>query len=67
MFEKIKAKYKKIAEEHGAEIKGVYYITRNEELPSLYENAEFSVDTIKNSIKDGELRTNEILKDVKIN
>jgi len=65
-FEKIKAKYKKIAEDHGAEIKEVYYITRYEHFPSLYENADFSVDTIKNSIKDGESRTNEILKDVKI-
>jgi NTE family protein len=65
-FEKISAKYKKIAEEHGAEIKAVYYITRNEEFPSLYENADFSVDTIKTSIKDGESRTNEILRDVKI-
>jgi len=66
-FEKIRAKYKKIAEQHGAEIKEVYYITRYEQFPSLYENADFSVDTVKTSIKDGELRTNEILKDIKIN
>jgi NTE family protein len=65
-FEKIRAKYKKIAEDHGAEIMEVYYITRYEHFPSLYENADFSVDTIKKSIKDGESRTNEILKDVKI-
>ena len=65
-FEKIRAKYKKIAEEHGAEIKGVYYITRNEESPSLYENADFSVDAIRDSIKKGESKTNEVLKDVKI-
>ena len=36
-FEKIRAKYKKIAEEHGAEIKAVYHITRDEQSPSLYE------------------------------
>jgi NTE family protein len=60
-FEKIRAKYKKIAEEHGAEIKAVYHITRNELSPSLYENADFSRNTIKNSIKNGELKTNEIL------
>jgi NTE family protein len=65
-FEKIQAKYKKIAEEHGAEIKSVHYITRYEYSPSLYENADFSVDTIKNSIMDGEIKTNEVLKDVKI-
>jgi NTE family protein len=60
-FEKIRAKYKKIAEEHGAEIKAVYHITRDEPSPSLYENADFSSNTIKNSIKNGELKTNEIL------
>ncbi len=66
-FEKIRVKYKKIAEEHGAEIKGVYYITRDGEFPSLYENADFSRDAIRGSIKDGELKTNEILQDIKIN
>jgi NTE family protein len=60
-FEKIRAKYKKIAEEHGAEIKAVYHITRDEPSPSLYENADFSSNTIKDSIKNGELKTNEIL------
>jgi NTE family protein len=60
-FEKIRAKYKKIAEEHGAEIKAVYHITRDELSPSLYENADFSMNTIKDSIKNGELKTNEIL------
>jgi NTE family protein len=60
-FEKIKAKYKKIAEEHGAEIKAVYHITRDELSPSLYENADFSRNTIMDSIKNGELKANEIL------
>ena len=46
-FEKIKAKYKKISEEHGAQIKGLYYISRDEPFPDLYENADFSIDTIK--------------------
>ena len=62
-FEKIRIKYKKISGEHGAEIKGVYYISRDEPFPSLYENADFSMDTIKASINDGELKTNQILKD----
>jgi NTE family protein len=65
-FEKIRARYKKVSKEHGAEIKRVHYITRSEPFPSLYENADFSVDTIKASIKDGELKTNQILKDIKI-
>jgi len=60
-FEKIRAKYKKIAEEHGAEIKAVYHITRDELSPSLYENADFSRNTIMDSIKNGELKANEIL------
>ena len=60
-FEKIKAKYKKISEEHGAQIKGLYYISRDEPFPDLYENADFSVDSIKASIRDGELKTKQIL------
>jgi NTE family protein len=65
-FEKMRAKYKKIKEEHGSEIKNVFYITRDERFPSLYENADFSLDTIKNSIRDGESKTNQILKDVRM-
>ncbi|MDP8941819.1 MAG: patatin-like phospholipase family protein [Thermoproteota archaeon] len=65
-FEKIRARYKKVSEEHGAEIKRVHYITRSEPYPSLYENADFSVDTIKASIRDGELKTKQTLKDIKI-
>jgi NTE family protein len=57
---------KKVSEEHGAEIKGIYYITRSEPFPSLYENADFSVATIKDSIRDGELKTNQKLKDIKM-
>ena len=63
-FEKIRAKYKKISEEHGAEIKRVYYISRDEPYPNLYENADFSIDTIKASIRQGELKTKQILKDI---
>lgn len=65
-FEKIRARYKKVSERHGAEIKGVHYITRSEPFPSLYENADFSVDTVKASIKDGELKTNQKLKDMEM-
>jgi hypothetical protein len=34
-FEKIRARYKKVTEERGAEIKDVYYITRSEQFSSL--------------------------------
>src|ERR687890_117459 len=64
-FEKIRKRYKKVSEQHGAEIKRIHYITRSEPFPSLYENADFSADTIKASIKDGELKTNQILKGIK--
>jgi NTE family protein len=43
-FEKIKTKYKKISE-RGAQVKGLYYISRDEPFPDLYENADFSIDT----------------------
>jgi NTE family protein len=65
-FEKIRARYKKVSEERGTEIKGVYHITRSEPSPSLYENADFSVDTVKASIRDGELKTNQKLKDIEM-
>lgn len=65
-FEQISAKYKKICEEHGAEIKAVYYITRSEAFPYLYENADFSVDTIMNSIKDGELKKAQTISETNI-
>ena len=61
-LKKIRRKYKKYKHEHGAEIKDIVYITRDEPLPHLYENADFSPETIKNSIKEGESKTNEILK-----
>jgi NTE family protein len=60
-MEKIRARYRKVSEKHGAEIKRVYYITRSEPFPSLYENADFSLNTIKASINDGELKTKQIL------
>jgi hypothetical protein len=63
-FEDIQARYKKVSEEHGSEIKAVHYITRSERFPSLYENADFSLGAIKNSRKDGETKTNEILKEI---
>ena len=59
-FEKIKAKYKKISE-HGTRVEGLYYISSDKPFPDLYENADFSIDTIKASIREGELKTKQIL------
>jgi NTE family protein len=61
-LKKIRRKYKKYKRERGAEIKDVIYITRDEPYPHMYENADFSPETIKNSIKEGEAKTNELLK-----
>ena len=45
-----------------AEIKNIFRIIRDEPSPRFYENTDFSVETIKNSIKDGESKTNQILE-----
>ncbi len=66
-FEKIRKRYKTISKNHSAEIKETYYITREEKEDShLYENADFSVDVIKKSIKNGELRTNKVIEAMNI-
>jgi NTE family protein len=61
-LKKIRHKYKKIKHERGAEIKDILYITRDEPFPHIYENADFSPQTIKASIKEGEMKTAEALK-----
>jgi hypothetical protein len=33
----------------------------------LYENTDFSISTIRESIEDGESKTNEVLDNMKIN
>jgi NTE family protein len=63
-FERIRKRYKKISENHGAEIKKTYYITREEKEPHLYENTDFSVEVIKGSIKDGEQQTNQVISEM---
>ena len=40
----------------GTGFKGLYYISRDEPFPDLCENADFSIDTIKASIRQGELK-----------
>jgi len=60
-LKKIRRKYKKIKHERGAEIKDLIYITRDEPFPHMYENADFSPQTIKESIKMGEVKTLGVL------
>lgn len=63
-LEKVRRKYKKYKQDTGAEIKGVYYISRDEPVHSIYENADFSPKAIKDSIREGELKTNKILDEI---
>jgi NTE family protein len=66
-FESIRKRYKKISENHSSEIKETYYITREEKDSfHLYENADFSINVIKKSIKDGELQTNQVINRMSI-
>ena len=59
----INLKYKNFKIEYSAEIKKILYITRTrtEDHPHIYENADFSLETIKDLIKQGEAKTNEAL------
>jgi NTE family protein len=61
-LKKIRRKYKRYKQERGAEINDIFYITRDEPFPHMYENADFSPKIIKNSIREGEIKTNEVLK-----
>jgi NTE family protein len=61
-LKKIRRKYRKYKQEHGAEIKDIVYITRDEPFPHMYENADFSPETIKSSINEGYTKTLQALK-----
>jgi NTE family protein len=61
-LEKIRNTYTKMKRERGAEIKSIIHVTRDEPFPHYSENTDFSIETIRNSIKDGESKTNEILQ-----
>jgi NTE family protein len=60
--EKLRDTYTKLKRERGAEIKNIIHITRDEPFPHYYEDTDFSLETIRNSIKQGESKTNEILQ-----
>ena len=60
-LKRIRHKYKKYKQERGAEIKKIFHISRDEPFPHMYENADFSPETIKNSIEEGEAKTNHAI------
>jgi len=66
-LDKIRRKYKRYKQDTGAEIKDIHYISRDEHVHSIYENADFSPKVIKDSIREGELKTNQILDEIEKN
>jgi NTE family protein len=54
-LDKIRRKYKKMTQDRGAEIKTIAHITREEPFPYLYENTDFTPQTIRRLIY-GELK-----------
>jgi NTE family protein len=64
-LKRIRRKYRLYKQERGAEIKQIFYISREEPFPYIYENADFSPETIKNSIEEGETKTNQAIRTMK--
>ena len=63
-LKRIRHKYKKYKQERGAEIKQIFYISRDEPFPHIYENADFSPETIRNSIEEGETKTDQSIRNM---
>ena len=61
-LKKIQSMYKKYKQEHGAEIKDIFYVTRDETNPHIFENADFYPESIKSSIEEGETKTNMVIR-----
>lgn len=57
----------KITKDHGAEIKSISYIGRDKPFPYIFGNADFSIETIKASIREGELKANHALQKMELN
>jgi NTE family protein len=61
-LERIRHIYIKMKRERGAEIREIIHVIRDEPFPHFYENTDFSLETIRGSIRDGESKTNKILE-----
>jgi hypothetical protein len=58
-------KKSKLAYHIGPQVTSTYLAAndeRNEPIPRFYENTDFSIETIRNSINDGESLTNSLLE-----
>ncbi len=64
-FDHVEPEYHKLACERGAIIKQIIRIERQEDSPFLFEDADFSIDTIKQLIQNGERDAMRVLTDVK--
>jgi NTE family protein len=62
-LDKTRKKYKRMTQDRGAEIKTIAHITREEPFPYLYENTDFTLETIRELIAEGESKTMRILRD----
>ena len=62
-FQQLEPEYNRIASERGAIIKEIARIERQEDTHFLFEDADFSIDTIKDLIKCGERDAMKVLSD----
>lgn len=62
-FAKMEMEYNKLAGQRGAIIEDVIKIERKEDVPFIFEDADFSTTTIKELIKQGETEAEKILKE----
>jgi NTE family protein len=60
-FFKVEREYHKLAEDRGAVIQEVTRVERKEELHFIFEDADFSLATIKNLIRQGEKDADNVL------
>ncbi len=61
-FDSLKSDYEKVAKKRGAIINKIIRIEREEESHFLLEDADFSLPTIKNLIKQGQEDTETVLE-----
>jgi NTE family protein len=62
-FKKVEPAYHKLAVDRGAIIKDITRIERRERIHFLFEDADFSLATIKQLISDGEKDAEKVLSD----
>jgi hypothetical protein len=66
-LDKFRQKYMKITKDHRAEIRSISYISRDEPFPYFFEDEDFLIETIKASIREGELKANRALQKMELN